>query len=66
MMQVDKAWQCEDGYLMSQSDIGKHLGINQRTVGKAERSMLQKLKAGIAKHGISEAEFFYYIKHIGV
>jgi len=56
----------EEGYLMSQSEVGALLGLNQRTVGKAERSMLQKLRDGIAKHGISEAEFFYYIKHMGI
>ena len=55
----------QDGYLMSQSEAGALLGLNQRTIGKAERSMLKKLRDGIAKHGISESEFFYYIKHMG-
>lgn len=41
------------------------MGLNQRTISKAESSLIKKLKDGIAKHGISEAEFFYYIKHMG-
>lgn len=61
----DKHPGMQEGYLMSQAEAGALLGLNQRTVGKAERSMLQKLRDGIVKHGISEAEFFYYIKHMG-
>ena len=56
----------QDGYLMSQAEAGILLGLNQRTISKAENSLLKKLRQGIAKHGISEAEFFYYIKHMGV
>lgn len=56
----------QEGYLMSQSEAGILLGLNQRTISKAENSLLKKLRAGIAKHGISESEFFYYIKHMGV
>lgn len=55
----------QDGYLMSQSEAGELLGLNQRTVSKTESSLIKKLRDGIAKHGISEAEFFYYIKHMG-
>lgn len=54
----------QDGYLMSQSEAGILLGLNQRTISKAENSLLKKLRAGIAKNGISEAEFFYYIKYL--
>ena len=53
-----------EGYLMSQAEAGILLGLNQRTISKAENSLLKKLRAGIAKHGISEAEFFYYIKYL--
>jgi DNA-binding CsgD family transcriptional regulator len=61
----DKHPGMQDGYLMSQAQAGELLGLNQRTVSKAESSLIKKIKAGIVKHGISEAEFFYYIKHMG-
>ena len=53
----------EDGYLMSQSKAGKLMGLDQRTVSKAELSMLKKLKAGLSKHGITELEFQTYLKY---
>lgn len=59
-----KPAQCEDGYLMSQKDIGKELGLNQRTISKAERSMLIKLRKGLDKHGINELEFLQFIKYM--
>lgn len=56
----------QDGYLMSQNDAGIILGLNQRTISKAESSLIKKIKLGVAKHGISEVEFFHYIKHMRV
>jgi len=53
----------EDGYLMSQADIGKHLGLNQRTISKAERSMLIKLKAGLVRNNITEQEFLTFMRY---
>ena len=53
----------EDGYLMSQHDIGEKIGVNQRTVSKAERSMLIKLRTGLSKHNITEEEFFQFIRY---
>ena len=53
----------QDGYLMSQSDIGLKLGLDQRTISKAERSMLIKLRSGLSKHNISEQDFFIHLKY---
>jgi hypothetical protein len=53
----------EDGYLMSQYDIGQSLGLNQRTISKAERAMLIKLKTGLDRNNISLEEFLQFIKY---
>lgn len=53
----------EYGYLMSQSDVGAILGLNQRTISKAENSLLKKLKAILSRHEVSENEFFIYLKY---
>lgn len=63
---MTKPTQCEDGYLMSQADTGALMGLNQRTVSKAERSMIKKLKTALYQHNISEAEFLSYIKYSGL
>ena len=56
----------QDGYLMSQSEAGILLGLNQRTISKAESSLIKKIKLGVSKHGISELEFFHYLKYLKV
>lgn len=56
----------QDGYLMSQIDIGEKLGLDQRTISKAEKSMLLKLKAGLSKHGITEQDFLQFMKYSGL
>ena len=56
----------QDGYLMSQHDIGIILGLNQRTVSKAEVSMLRQLRKCLAKYDINEAEFLSYLKYSGL
>lgn len=52
----------EQGYLMSQLDCAKALGLGQQTVSKAEASMLRKIRVGLLKHNVSEEEFLYYLK----
>lgn len=52
----------EPGYLMSQLDCAKALGLGQQTVSKAEASMLRKIRVGLLKHNVTEAEFLYYLK----
>ena len=54
----------EDGYLMSCREIGEHLGIVQQSVSRIEAKMLNKIRVGLLKHNVSEAEFFYYLKHM--
>lgn len=55
-----------EGFEMSQHDVAIVLGLNQRTVSKAERSMITKLKGILSKHSVSEAEFFQYLKYQGL
>lgn len=52
-----------EGYLMSQHDVGIVLGLNQRTVSKAESSMLKKMRAILSRHEVSEQEFFNYLRY---
>lgn len=47
---------------MSQLDCAKALGLGQQTVSKAEASMLRKIRVGLLKHNVTEAEFLYYLK----
>lgn len=56
----------EDGYLMSQIEIGKHLGLDQRTISKAERSALMKLNKLLSMQGITADEFMSYLKYSGM
>lgn len=52
-----------EGYLMSQNDVAIILGLNQRTVSKAECSMLRKMRVILSKHKVGEQEFFQYLKY---
>lgn len=52
-----------EGYLMSQQDVGIILGLNKRTISKAELSMIGKLRAILSKHDVSEQEFFQYLRY---
>ena len=52
-----------EGYLMSQYDVGIVLGLNQRTVSKAESSMLKKMRAILSRHEVSEQEFLQYLRY---
>ena len=51
------------GYLMSQHDVAIILGLNQRTVSKAECSMLRKMRVILSKHKVNEQEFLQYLKY---
>ena len=56
----------KDGYLMSQYDIGLKLGLNQRTVSKAELSGLKKLNKLLSSYDITAEEFMSYLKYSGL
>ena len=60
---MTKLKHCEDGYLMSQSQAGTLLGVNQRTISKAEKSALIKLKAMAIEHAMSYDELATIFKH---
>jgi hypothetical protein len=54
------------GHLMTQKEVAEVLHLDDKTIARAEKSAILKLRRIVLRTGINEAEFLSYLRYSGL